>query len=37
MHLYHGDPGNVHREVWAEADDRRRIDAGVIQQIQMGP
>lgn len=31
VHLYHGDPAGVHREIWAEADDRTRIDAGVIE------
>ncbi|MGH2426662.1 MAG: NYN domain-containing protein [bacterium] len=35
VHLYHGDPSGVHREVWAEADDRTRIDAAVIEQIRM--
>ncbi|MBM3469648.1 MAG: NYN domain-containing protein [Armatimonadetes bacterium] len=35
VHLYHGDPASVHREVWTEADDRTRIDAPVIEQIRM--
>jgi uncharacterized LabA/DUF88 family protein len=35
VHLYHGDPASVHREVWTEADDRTRIDEVVIEQIRM--
>lgn len=37
VHLYHGDPSSVHREVWTEADDRTRIDAAVIEQIGRRP
>lgn len=35
VHPYHGDPASVHREIWVEADDRTRIEASVIEQIQM--
>lgn len=35
VHLYHGDPGSVHREVWAEADERTQIDTAVVERFRM--